>query len=298
MRLIRLAFAFALLALPLLAAAPAFSQSAAPAPFGGLTPFLSGNQYPLSLTLKNLDESWRTFSLSGSSDASGQLQTYLALLTGGAQTTYYTQGVTVSRGGEEYLVAYHQKGTFDYAALLKSGASTPPPAPKPTPNTLLLLSLLNLRSVGSLNDIQPFSLQAALNPPPPPAPDPIPASTSNLKQIGLALIQYTQDYDEVLPPMKSAAVTKAAIYPYVKSDAVFQEPPANVPYQPNTSLSHRKLASFQDPASMAVYYEPAPQSDGLRAVLFLDGHVKRLANADWQRVKSASHVPTPPQSIQ
>ncbi len=281
----------------LLAASPAFSQSAAPAPFGGLTPFLSGNQYPLSLTLKSLDESWRTFSLSGSSDASGQLQTYLALLTGGAQTTYYTQGVTVSRGGEEYLVAYHQRSTFDYAALLKSGASAPP-APKPTPNTALSLSLLNLRSVGSLNDIQPFSLQAALNPPPPPAPDPIPASTSNLKQIGLALLQYTQDYDEVLPPLKNAAVAKTAIYLYVKSDATFLEPPANVPYQPNTSLSHRKLASFQDPASMVVYYEAAPQSDGLRAVLFLDGHIKRLADADWQRVKSASHVPTPPQSIQ
>ncbi len=202
-------------------------------------------------------------------------------------------------GGEVYLIAYHQKNTVDYAALLKNGnLDNPPPAPKPTPDTALSLCLLNLRSVGSLNDIQAFSLQAALNPPPPPAPDPIPASTSNLKQIGLALLQYTQDYDEVLPPMKSAAVTKAAIYPYVKSDAVFQEPPTNVAYQPNTSLSHRKLASFQDPASMVVYYEPTLQSDRLRAVLFLDGHVKRLADADWQRVKSASHVPSPPQSIQ
>ncbi len=296
LRPIHLLFASSLLTLSLLL--PAFSQSAAPAPFGGLTPFLSGNQYPLSLTLKNLDEIWRTFSLSGSGDASGQLQTYLALLTGGAQTTYYTQGVTVSRGGEEYLVAYHQKSTFDYAALLKSGASAPPPAPKPTPGTVLLLSLLNLRSVSSLNDIQAFSLQTALNPPAPPAPDPQVATVSNMKQLGLAFVQYTQDYDEKLPPMKSAAGAKKVLFPYVKADSVFEQPQTHTLFQPNTSLSGRSLATFNDPSSMVIYYEAAPEDDGLRAVLFLDGRVKRLADTDWQRARTASHVPNPPQSVQ
>lgn len=56
----------------LLSGSPAFSQSSVP-PLGGLTPFLSGSQFPLSLKLKDLDGSWRTFSLSGSGDAPGQL---------------------------------------------------------------------------------------------------------------------------------------------------------------------------------------------------------------------------------
>lgn len=285
------------LVLLLLAVSPAFSQSSAP-PLGGLTPLLSGSPYPLSLTLKNLDGSWRTFSLSGSGDAAGQLGVYFSLLTGGIQNTYYTQGQTIDRGGEVYLVAYHHISTLNYAAALRGNFADLPPAPKPTPDTALSLCFLNLRLIGSLNDIQAFSLQAALNPPGPPAPDPKEATVSDLKQIGLALLQYIQDYDETLPPMKNAAVVKTALYPYVRSDAVFEQPQTHTLYQPNSSLSHRKLASFNDPSSMVVYYEAAPEDDGLRAVLFLDGHVKRLAKADWQRVRTASHIPNPPPSVQ
>jgi len=57
---------------------------------------------------------------------------------------------------------------------------------------------------------------------------------SNLKQIGLAIIQYTQDADEAFPPRSSgdgtAAHTSAwsvLIYPYVKSDGVFICPSNN-----------------------------------------------------------------------
>lgn len=294
LRPIHLAFALS----ALLAAAPALGQSSAPTPSGSFAAAFSGASRPLSLTLQDLDGSWRVFSLSGAGDSSGQVQIYLALLTGGAQTTYYTKGETVTLGGEAYLVAYRQKLTVDYIALLKGDEVQPPSPPKLTPSTALSLSLLNLRSVGSLNDIQPFSLQAALNPPSPPAPDPKEATVSDMKQLGLAFIQYTQDYDEKLPPMKTAAAAKTALFPYAKSDSVFEQPQTHALFQPNTSLSGRSLATFNDPASMVIYYEAAPEDDGQRAVLFLDGHVKRMADADWQRVKSASHVPNPPQSIQ
>ncbi len=281
----------------LLSGFPAFSQASV-APLGGLTPFLSGSQYPLSLKLKDLDGSWRTFSLSGFGDAAGQLGVYYTLLTGGGQNTYYTKGETVALGGEVYLVTYHQKNTIDYTTLLKNGGSDLPQAPQLIPDTVLSLSLLNLRLAGSLNDIQAFSLQAALNPPVPPAPDPKEATVSDLKQIGLAVMQYMQDYDEKLPPMKTPAVAKKALFPYVKSDSVFEQPQTHTLFQPNTSLSGRSLASFDNLTSMVVYYEAAPEADGLRAVLFLDGHVKRLSDADWQQAKTASHVPNPPPSVQ
>lgn len=298
MRPTRFFFAASFLVLSLLALPPAFSQSNTPVPSGSFAAALFGTSHPLSLTLKDLDGSWRTFSLSGFGDASSQLGVYYTLLTGGSQNTYYTKGETVALGGEVYLVTYHQKNTIDYTTLLKNGGSDLPQAPKLTPDTVLALSLLNLRLAGSLNDIQAFSLQAALNPPAPPAPDPKEATVSDLKQLGLAFSQYTQDYDEKLPPMKSAAVAKKALSPYVKQDAVFEQPQTHTLFQPNASLSGRSLASFDDPSSMVVYYEAAPEDDNLRAVLFLDGHVKRLADADWQRVKSASHVPNPPQGVQ
>ena len=52
---------------------------------------------------------------------------------------------------------------------------------------------------------------------------------SNLKQIGLGLIQYTQDYDEMLPPARSDALFTGApwhvsVQPYIKSYQLFKCP--------------------------------------------------------------------------
>ena len=59
---------------------------------------------------------------------------------------------------------------------------------------------------------------------------------SNLKQIGLAMLQYSQDYDERMPPIALAAVSASlspyarpygwadALQPYAKSTRIFQCP--------------------------------------------------------------------------
>lgn len=48
---------------------------------------------------------------------------------------------------------------------------------------------------------------------------------SNLKQIALGYLQYTQDYDEKLPPVKNKVGGWAdVIFPYVKSTQIFQCP--------------------------------------------------------------------------
>lgn len=158
----------------------------------------------------------------------------------------------------------------------------------------LTLSLINVRQIAEVGDVRAFTpetqeeaqqqAEAANNR----------LSLSNLKQIGLAMIQYVQDYDEKLPPMKSAAVAKKALYPFVKDDAVFQQPQTHEPYQPNTSLSGRSLASFERPAEMVIYYEAGPAPDGTRGVVFLDGHARRIRESEWPALKSASHVPNVP----
>jgi len=261
---------------------------------------LSGDKHPLTLKLKDLDSSWRRVSTAGSGEATNQMEMYLAMLTGGAENIYYTRGETAALGGEIYLIAYHHPVSVNYAALMH-GSSDMPPLPKITPETTLSLCLLSLRSLGSLRDIQPFSMTDALKPPvangalgsDATSDDINQASVSNLKQIGLALLQYTQDFDEVLPPMKTVAESNEAIYPYLKNKTLLEHPGTHELYQTNTSLSHRRLASFDSPATMVTYYEASPDSDGLRAVLFLDGHVKRVTEAEWQQLKTASHVPNP-----
>ena len=50
------------------------------------------------------------------------------------------------------------------------------------------------------------------------------ACHSNLKQIGLGLLQYTQDYDRKFPPLTTESGWVGALMPYTKSTALFQCP--------------------------------------------------------------------------
>ena len=128
-------------------------------------------------------------------------------------------------------------------------------------------------------------------------------SQSRLKQLGRALIFYAQDYDELLPPMTSPLAVKKVLSPYVrKNDAVFLDPRTNEPYQPNASLSGKRVATvtrrgivkraeITHLANVVALYELTPAANGERDVLFLDGHVQRVSGAEWQRLKQASRLP-------
>lgn len=283
-----------------------------------MSALLHGSLTPLAHKLSDLDGTWRRVSTSASADGGNPAQAYLSLFSGGdTGNVYYTQGRTVTVGEETYLVAYHrQTPPFDFVALMRSGNNASPPKPTPlTPDTVLSLSLLNLRTAGSLNDIRPFDMQQEMTSSrqataqSDPLNVAVPSrsvqtlavdtqgasqtSVSNLKQLGLGLIQYVQDNDENLPPMKDAATMKKAILPYAKSEKIFIQPDTKRPYKPNTSLSKRNLASFNDPATMVVLYEDAPDQDNTRAVAFMDGHVKRIPESQWPSLKQTSHVPGP-----
>ncbi len=293
----------ALVLLGLLALArPVLSQTANTADLGAL---LQGDKTPLTHKLSDLDTTWRRLSLGASADAGNPASAYLSLFVGlgSGSDVYYTQGRMVSVAGETYLVAYRRRAKpLDVTALMRPNGQNDMPKPDPlTPDTVLSLSLLNLRVAGSLNDIRAFDIQQEMLAVQQTAISADAASTqhnslssvSNLKQVSLGLLQYVQDYDENLPPMKDAATVKKAIYPYVKSDQIFIQPDTKRPYKPNSSLSGRSLATFSAPATMVTFYEDAADQDNTRAVAFLDGHVVRIPEAQWPSLKRASHVPGP-----
>ena len=118
-------------------------------------------------------------------------------------------------------------------------------------------------------------------------------SLSNLKQIALGVIQYTQDHDERLP---DAASWVDEVMPYIKSEAVFHDPAApdseKWSYAFNSTLSHISLAQLDAPAQTAMLFEstlgvknaadtgqsvplPGRHSGGTDYAL-ADGHVKWL----------------------
>ena len=76
---------------------------------------------------------------------------------------------------------------------------------------------------------------------------------SNLKQIGLGILQYTQDYDEKYPIQETVVTTDEqtrwayAIQPYVKSEQLFQCPSESTALPTGATLLERaKTAGFTD----------------------------------------------------
>ena len=94
---------------------------------------------------------------------------------------------------------------------------------------------------------------------------------SNLKQLGLAMIQYTQDADENFPPGVNAAGNGWAgqLYPFVKSTGVYRCPRDRqktpfVSYAENRNLVKMKLDAFSQPTgagTVALYEFSTPSCD-------------------------------------
>ena len=136
-----------------------------------------------------------------------------------------------------------------------------------------------------------------------------PSCQSNLKQLGLAYVQYTQDYDEKYPQGVNAAGNGWAgkIYPYVKTTGIYRCPDESadkpaVSYAQSQALTGRPLTALAAPIDTVELYEfttpncdpstpEAVSATGLSAsqnstrhdpqtfalnFLAADGHVKRL----------------------
>jgi len=102
------------------------------------------------------------------------------------------------------------------------------------------------------------------------------SSASNLKQLGLATLQYAQDHNEKYPPMDTMEHYKAALSTYVKDDpehSLFVQPGENVPYVLNAKMSKVSIDSLNDPASAVLAREAVPHQGGLIAILYADGRV-------------------------
>jgi hypothetical protein len=101
---------------------------------------LSGNSVPTSIELKKLTPEWRAMSTNGQFEF-GNFQAFINIFGGGSfATNYYTKGQTVSIGSETYIVAYSLLSLVEKVA----------------PETLLNLSLLNLKTIGSMSNIRAF----------------------------------------------------------------------------------------------------------------------------------------------
>lgn len=104
-------------------------------------------------------------------------------------------------------------------------------------------------------------------------------SQNKLKNISYALLQYTQDYDDTLPPLRDVSSLRELLSPYVYNINVFDPvTPGGVPFQLNTVLGGTKLSSYPD-ISQVIWIKDINNNGGrLITAGYLDGHVRRIAS--------------------
>jgi len=101
-------------------------------------------------------------------------------------------------------------------------------------------------------------------------------SESNLRQIGLATMQYMQDHNQTFPPTKDPASFKAALQPYVKQTGdkdIFTEPSMHTPYVPNPKLSNVAYSDLQNPHEAVLAVDNIKHNGNKVAILHADGSV-------------------------
>ena len=127
----------------------------------------------MAVKLKDLNGGWRRFTIRTGGSVSGNVSVNVSGSTAGSTSqnnltgslsggpAYVTQGRTVSASGQVYLVAYHLPSAgLDLSLLLQALATkTPPAAAVLTSENLLFLSLLDVRTVGSLEDVRLFDAE-------------------------------------------------------------------------------------------------------------------------------------------
>jgi prepilin-type processing-associated H-X9-DG protein len=102
------------------------------------------------------------------------------------------------------------------------------------------------------------------------------ASMANLKQIGLALIMYTQDHDGAWP------ADLEQVKPYLKSSRVLESPHRPQGFEGPSYLYLSGQPKIIDPENVLAYENPVFRTDKIN-VLFADGHVESMMPEAFRR---------------
>jgi prepilin-type N-terminal cleavage/methylation domain-containing protein len=138
------------------------------------------------------------------------------------------------------------------------------------------------------------------------------ACMSNTKQIGLGLMMYVQDYDEILPPRYQRNPTAPApmqsawrvlIYPYVKNDGVFKCP--SNPRKDVTAVTNPQIYTVQPSGPfLGISYgcnwnvigQPDPGGNGFVALAEIQQPASLIAFSESVEVNPETVIFRPAQS--
>jgi uncharacterized protein (DUF58 family) len=137
------------------------------------------------------------------------------------------------------------------------------------------------------------------------------ALTKNrLNQLSFAVAQYSDDYDDMLPPAGDAANLKRVLDTYIahprdganisaQAEALFTAPISERQFVFNSSLAGTKLLVRTLPGgareladNKILFYEPTADWKGKeRYIVMQDGMVRRVSEGTWRVIKKESGIP-------
>ncbi|HWD39334.1 MAG TPA: hypothetical protein VG944_10825 [Fimbriimonas sp.] len=223
----------------------------------------------------------------------------------------WTKAATVHFGGHEFLVVYRLNTGLDAAS---AGLGAPKLAANLTLDLIrtdLIASIAPdpmtpdglqkiLKNAGVTLDAQPMRIakggreeainaailypvfaqarQAALRT----------STLSNGKQIGLALLIYSNDYDDHFPKAQSTADVRKATLPYTKDPNIWKTMnPRGGEFRFAMNLAGVSATSIESPATTVLVYESNEWPDGRRTVVFADGHAKLVGHEEWLQLSAS-----------
>lgn len=222
----------------------------------------------------------------------------------------WTKGDVVTVQGKEYLVTY--KWNLDVGQLMAPSKETDAGAAKAEviKNMELSLSLLALDGITSISPVTGFSKEELVKlierpyvkpavaeeafdtmATAPAAEEPVGTadqtqSVSNAKQVGLGLMIYVTDYDDVFPYAQSTKAVQYVTYPYVKNIDIWKSfNPNKSEFLYNRAVGGVNASAIESPAETILFYESKAWPDGKRIVVFVDSHVALLDAERWSHVE-------------
>lgn len=112
-------------------------------------------------------------------------------------------------------------------------------------------------------------------------------SASGIKQLCLALLAYSQDYDELLPTASSAVEAGKQMEAYLHGQP-FVDPISDAPYGWNVKIAG---GSSRNAADKVAFWDPVPGLDNQRTIGFVSGSVVRWPEDRFAEYMKKNHIP-------
>jgi len=113
---------------------------------------------------------------------------------------------------------------------------------------------------------------------------------SNLGELGLAVNQYTIDYDEHMPIATNSTQFKAELMPYTRDSSVFVDSNTNLPLVWNASLAGKVITSYPDYSVVVMVYDQDPPVDNSIPLVLLSGKPETVTDAEFAQLKTTSGI--------